>query len=177
MQINKIFWDIDETLIHTIHAANKRQVWTPFTFEHDDQTHNMFVRIRPCALELINFSRELVGEDNVHILTTSIFEYAQAISKLGGWGFKDSDIFARGIIEKHTIKMPVMYGYETYTAKHEYANKNNVLIDNLPAQNNMSKVSMMDISLPNGYLHVQDYYGCDEDDEAFKEQAKQFLTT
>ena len=177
MELHKIFWDIDETLIHSRLNKTKGQVWTSFSFKHDNQVHNMVTRIRPCALELINFSRDLVGEDNVHILTTSVFPYAQAISKLGGWGFKDKDIFARDTIDHYTIKMPAMYGYDKYTSKHEYANKNNVLIDNLHPETNMSKICLMDVSLPNGYLHVKDYYGLDDSDEQFKEQVKHFLTS
>ena len=175
--INKIFWDIDETLIHTsFHEPDQKHI----SFALEDDLSMYYTIIRPCSNRLIEFSRELVGADNVHILTTATRDYAQEVNRQAGWGFKNEDIFTREDLEYHTTKLAIAIygGFNESTDPHIYAHKNNVLIDNLPPRENWRKVSF--IGIPNNYhtnyLHVRDYYGVDYPDDLFEADVKKFLT-
>jgi len=174
--INKIFWDIDETLIHTT-IRNPEQDHFKFTLEDDFATYHTI--LRPCSNRLIEFSRELVGADNVHILTTSTRDYAREVNRQAGWGFKNEDIFSREDLEYHTTKLQAgLYGYNESTDPHIYAHKNNVLIDNLAARENWRKVCFIGIpyTYDTNYLDVNDYYGANHEDDEFEQTVKQFLT-
>lgn len=176
MVINKIFWDIDETLIHTRYSPGKHGEFKEICVESEDGSKEiLYTSIRPCSLELIEFSRGLVGKENVHILTTATYDYALHISKLAGWGFGESDIFSRGVIEQFTIEKPMMYGSESLTTPHPLSHPGNLLIDNLPAQLNMKKIFLMGIPLPDGYLEVPDYVGINSTEEYFKNLVINFL--
>lgn len=85
MPIENIFWDLDECLIHT-GFGDPEQKHINFTLEGSQI--NYYTILRPCALELIEFSRKLVGHENVYILTTAIEEYANKINELAGWVLK-----------------------------------------------------------------------------------------
>jgi hypothetical protein len=170
--INKIFWDIDETLIHTsLHEPDQKHI----SFALEDDLSMYYTIIRPCSHRLIEFSRELVGADNVHILTTATRDYAQEVNRQAGWGFKNEDIFTREDLEYHTTKLAGIYGESD---PHIYAHKNNVLIDNLSPRENWRKVTF--IGIPNdyhtNYLQVRDYYGVDFPDDLFEADVKKFLT-
>ena len=75
--INTIHFDIDHTLIFT-DLSNPEQEHIRFTLEDDENTY--YTIIRPCAQRLIDYARELVGKDNVYILTTSTTAYANTIN-------------------------------------------------------------------------------------------------
>lgn len=172
--INKIFWDIDETLIHTL-MSDPKQEHVQLVF--DDHTY--YTIIRPVSHELIQFSRNLVGKENVHILTTATRDYAEQVNALAGWGFDNADIFTREDQAAARVWVATAYGggYGA-TTPHEYANPNNVLIDNLPPRENQGKIQFIGISdtYKTNYLKIDDYYGVDFPDNSFEEDVKTFLT-
>ena len=173
--INKIFWDIDETLIHTT-IRDPEQDHFKFTLEDDLTTYHTI--LRPCSNRLIEFSRNLVGVDNVHILTTATRDYAQEVNRKAGWGFKNEDIFAREDLKYHTTKINGLYGAHDSIDPHIYAHKNNVLIDNLPPRENWKKVCFIGIpsTYHTNYLMIDDYYGVNCPDDSFESDVKEFLT-
>jgi hypothetical protein len=170
--INKIYWDIDETLIHTMMRPPEQK---HISFSLEDGMY--YTIIRPCSKELIEFSREMVGAENVHILTSATYDYAMEINRQADWGFKAEDIFAREDMNKHTLSRPTIYSSSMYEVNpHIYAHKNNVLIDNLPPRQNDIKTSFIGINPVTNYLKIHDYYGVNnlgEDD--FVKQVKEFL--
>ena len=168
--INTIHFDIDHTLIFT-DLSNPEQEHIRFTLEDDENTY--YTIIRPCAQRLIDYARELVGKDNVYILTTSTTAYANTINQGAGWGFERDHIIAREEIDRHLI--PTAYGGRAYIEKEGIAHKDNVLIDNLPYRENMGKVTLIGIK-GDRYLKVRDYYGVNGIDyDDFEEDVMEFL--
>ena len=74
MAIANIFFDLDETLLHTVFKKPKQK---HFEFSFGNETQKYYVIIRPCATELIEFARKLVGSERVFILTSSAEDYAK----------------------------------------------------------------------------------------------------
>lgn len=148
----KIFWGIDETLIYTPIAFKPKDYTFDFTLggHWGNLIHYTFVR--PSSLELIEFSREIVGNENVHILTTSVTDYANAVNKGARWGFREDQIIARETLKEYTDKA------------HAWARDGNILIDNLPFHLSQTKVKMMGIKECD-YIKVDDYYGQTDIDE------------
>lgn len=174
--INKIFWDIDETLIHTS-IYDPKQEHVQFSLVGDGHVYHTI--IRPCSHDLIKFSRELVGKENVHILTTATRDYAEKVNELAGWGFDPKDIFAREDQDAARLFISTAYGGGYYeTIPHKYANPNNVLIDNLPRRQNEGKIDFIGIgeTQETNYLKIYDYYGVNFPDDFFEEDVKNFLT-
>lgn len=171
--INRIYFDADETLIHTtMRDPNQEHI----VLALDDAMY--YTIVRPCAKTLIDFSRELVGADRVHILTTATRDYAREVNRLAGWGFKNEDIFSREDQANHTRRFSLAYGgtHEEYDP-HIYAHKNNVIIDNLPPRQNSNKIEFIGISktYQDNYLRINDYYGVEYADSNFEQEVKDFL--
>jgi len=168
--INKIFWDIDETLIYTsLHPPEQEHIF----FSIDEDIY--YTIVRPCAKRLIEFSRELVGEENVFILTTSTREYATNVNRLALFGFKDVQIWPREDIQKHYY--PTAYGGQG-VIPHAFADPENILIDNLPPRYNDAKIGMIGIgqTYHERYFQCRDYYGIDFPNDPFENDVKKFLT-
>jgi hypothetical protein len=168
--ITRIFWDIDETLIHTSVAPFEEGVKYKHFVLPDDPI-NYYTIIRPCSKSLIEFSRELVGKENVYILTTSTHDYANEINRLAGWEFDTNNILTREVINEY--RYATAYGAST-SLPHKLADKNNVLIDNLPPRYNENKMILIGIN-SDRYLQIRDYYGVDYSDETFEKDCKEFL--
>jgi hypothetical protein len=166
--IKYLFHDIDETHIHSSTIEPNQD---HISFEIDGTTY--YTIVRPCAKRLIEFSRELVGPENVFILTTSIREYAQKVNELALFGFRNDQILAREDINAHHYE--TAYG-GSVTVAHKLADPNNVLIDNLPPQCNESKSSLIGIDGAR-YFHCRDYYGVNFPNDPFEEDVKEFLTS
>lgn len=171
--INKIFWDLDETLIHT--HFTKSDDYT-FSFTLEDSFGLYYTIVRPCARRLIEYSRSLVGKENVYILTTSTFEYALAVSQKANWQFEPYQILGREAISDFNET----FSHETHTfGKHPLSNCNNILIDNLPPRLNNVKINLVGIqddeALKNKYLKIQDYYGAEYANTDFEEQVIHFF--
>lgn len=168
----KIFWDIDETLIHT-------RTYETELYKHDfhfclENGEEFYTCVRPCAKELIEYSRSLVGTENVHILTAASFDYAKKIVEKADWGFTDENIFSRETIQKYCIRIQAMYGVDKIVSPHPYAHRDNLLIDNLMACWNDEKTTLMGIN-QNNYCKVEDYFGDDSDNDIFFDTVKHFI--
>jgi hypothetical protein len=169
----KIFWDIDETLIHSRTYQHQH-----YAQQHIVDVHNelFYVSERPCAKTVIEYSRELFGAENVCILTAAAELYAERINIATGWNFPTSQIFGRETISRYSIKIPCMYGSTTLMSEHPLASRKNVLIDNLRYEWNEEKTNLMLITREN-YQTFEDYIGDNEDDEIFRDTVKHFLKT
>jgi hypothetical protein len=168
--IKRIFWDIDETLIHTsLYPFEDGTACKQFMLP--DSPIIYYTIIRPCSKALIEYSRDLVGKDNVYILTTSTHDYANEINQLAGWEFDMNHILTREVIDEH--RYATAYGSST-SCQHKLADKNNVLIDNLPPRCNENKMILIGIK-SDRYLQIRDYYGVDFSDETFQEDVMEFL--
>ena len=170
--IKGIYWDIDECIVHTC-LCDPEQEHTSFVLGKDE---HYFAIIRPCSKQLIEYSRELVGKENVFILTTSTRDYAQKINEIAKWGFEAENILSRETIADHICHGA--YGSK-YISRHKFADINNILIDNLPPNYNWDKISMIGIdkSVNTNYLQVRDYYGANFYNSSFEEEATNFLKT
>jgi len=169
--IKRIFWDIDECLIHTCVNSNPEQECLTFTLDADLNTY--YTIVRPCALEVIEYSRTLVEADNVYILTSSTRAYACEISRLAGWNFTNENILTRETLQSHYF--PTAYGGHTLVP-HKTAHQHNVLIDNLQCRNNLDKMRLIAID-HSRYHHVCNYYGVNYPgaDAEWKEAVLEFL--
>ena len=168
----KLFWDIDETLIHSrayIHEKYKH------TFIVDVYDELYYTCVRPCAKQVIEYSREVFGADNVYILTAASELYAQRINKLAEWNFPEDHIIGRETTERYCINIPSLYGSSSLVTDHPLANKNNLLIDNLRPEWNTEKTSLMLINPQKNYLTVGDYYGNNLEDDIFRDKVKHFI--
>ena len=167
--IDRVFWDIDETLIHT--------EFSPFGEGFNDvplvlEDHTYYTKIRPCSMHLVEFSRQLVGSENVYILTTATRDYAQEVNRLASWNFPHGHIYSREDLKNH--RYSTAYGGSGTAQNKEIASSNNVLIDNLPHRENWNKMSFIGIDSER-YLKIQDYYGVDFPDCTFVEDVEKFL--
>ncbi len=170
----KIFWDIDETLINSRLAPSKRYKHSiEFRLRSGEE---FYTCVRPCSKALIEYSRSLVGDENVHILTAAAFDYAKKISSMAAWGFSDENIFSRETMHKYSIEIPSLYGSSRVVSPHPYENKNNVLIDNLLPSWNDEKTTLMGINPQTHYLKVEDYMGDNSDEDIFADIVKHFLS-
>jgi hypothetical protein len=167
--IDRIFWDIDETLIHT-EMRSFGEGYNDVEFKLDGVSY--YTKIRPCSSDLVTFSRNLVGADNVYILTTATRAYAHEINRIAGWSFEHNHIFSREDLHEH--RRSTAYGGTATVAHSHVSSQKNVLIDNLPPRDNRNKMSFIGISLPR-YLKIEDYYGVDFPDCTFVSDVKEFL--
>lgn len=160
--INRVYWDLDETLIHT---HDEDYIKHDFEFDLDSGgwggSYSYKTKIRPGAQEVIDYSRSLVGAENVWILTASIIDYATIINHMAGFGFRPDQIIAREHQKNHL---------ESKWHRHP----DNVLIDNLRPFENTGKMGFIGIDKDN-YLRVKDYYGIDFSDSSFVNDCIKFL--
>lgn len=167
--IDRVFWDIDETLIHT-ETRPFGEGYGDVEFELDGGTY--YTKIRPCSNDLIKFSRDLVGTENVYILTTATRDYALEINRIAGWGFKECNIFARE--DLHLNRYSIGYGGVATMANTKISSPKNVLIDNLPPRENFNKMCYIGIDC-NRYLKIEDYYAVEYANCKFESDVKEFL--
>ncbi len=114
-----IFFDLDNTIVHSMKADSEShadqliymygEYWKSVKFcvrgDGWDAGSEWFVSfLRNGALELLDFSRELLGSDNVKILTLSPLNYAACVNTVMGLGFDaNTDIFTHESLKKHRI--------------------------------------------------------------------------
>ena len=172
--INKIFFDIDETLIHTF-LSPPEQGHIVFTLNKPYDVRPYYTIIRPQAQDIINQARNLIGRDNVYILTAAVKEYALKINELAIWEFREDQIFSREDLNHHSY--PTAYGGSAKFPNFKIANPNNVLIDNLDPRHNEEKIIFIGIQKTWGknYLRVRDYFGVNFPDDPFENIVKDFL--
>ena len=151
--IKRIFQDLDECILHTTVNNDPGQTHVEFMLPEDVHTYRTI--IRPCAKQLFAYYNDLIGKENVYILTTATREYAEALNRLGEFGLDYAHIFTREDIQQYKISFG--YGGEG-VMKMPIADKDNVLIDNLPPRYNCDKMDMMGIVTKN-YHQTPEYYG------------------
>ena len=168
--IKSIYWDIDETLIHSS-IKDPNQNHLEILLADNDRYYTI---VRPCAQRIIDFSRNLVGRENVFILTAATTDYVRAINEKAGWGFPNEQIFAREDQEKYSYHGA--YGGTQYVDSSQ-AHPDNVLIDNLPPRHNEGKIAFLGIwkTWRENYFQVRDYYGVNFTEDSFEEDVKEFL--
>ncbi len=179
--IKYLFQDIDECIIETEVIENdhpfavyEKEGVTPegnivFRLPGNKQYNEVLYHsyIRPCAKRLFKFYNELLGKENVYILTTSVQDYARVINRLAGFGLDDDHIIPREVIRAHKS---IEHDYTL----HDLANSNNVLIDNLPPHHNLEKIKIMDIQSTH-YFKAPNYFGDNLDDKEFEQHVKDFV--
>ena len=133
--------------------------------------HTYRTLIRPCAKRLFEYYNSVVGKENVYILTTATRDYAESLNRLGEFGLDNDHIFTREDIQQYSISFG--YGGEG-TLPMPIADKDNVLIDNLPPRHNYNKMDMMGIVTKN-YHQTPEYYGNNLNDEGFYEDVVKFI--
>ena len=171
--IKRIFQDIDECILHTFVNRDTNQNHVEFVLDEDMNTYRTI--IRPCARELFEYYNSVVGKENVYILTSATREYAEALNRLGEFGLDNDHIFSREDISKYSHSSA--WSGENHQMAHPLADKNNVLIDNLPWRYNTSKTNLMNIFKDN-YYQTPEYYGVNYSnysDNTFFDDIKEFI--
>lgn len=169
--IHKIFFDIDETLLHTEVNHDPGQECFVHTFEGSLKTY--YTIFRPSARRILDFARELVGNENVYALTTATRDYAERLNAVGNFGWRNDQILTREDIEAH--QWYGAYGSVNCNQHKTLANCRNVLVDNLPSRENEKKMALIGIGIPR-YIKVEFYWGVNFPDDTFEEDVKQALT-
>ena len=128
--INKIFWDNDECLVSAYQVFSKNEE-TDFDvgIKVENDVYNL--KINPYAWKMLEFSRKLVGAENVWMITTGTRDYAEAVIEVCGFGFPSNQILTREDI--YGMIRHIRFDPEFINP---YKNKNNVLIDNLSPRHN-----------------------------------------
>ncbi len=153
--IKRIFFDLDETLLHTVIDNHPNQQCYTHT-----SGEPYFTIFRPDALDLIAYARELVGKENVYILTAATRAYAHELNDAGEFEFDHDHIFAREDLERYAHIVQLAYGSDTiYATNKDISDPENVLIDNLPERHNEGKCSFIGMRDVSRYIKVRDYYG------------------
>lgn len=168
--ISKVFFDLDNCLIFSDYA-DPEQEHLRIVIEHDGLYYTI---IRPSALKILNFTKDLVGEDNVYILTASTAEYAIQICEKANFRIKISNIHTREDLETHQTFGA--YSGKIYLENKNISDNNNVLIDNLEYRHNMAKLYYIGIN-SSRYLKVDDYYGVNNKENEFFDKVSSFLLT
>lgn len=144
-KIKKICLDFDSTLGHSFYADDEKHAdqlledysehWRGEKFElihggWDNTPNNWFVTFkRSWADDLIKFSRDIVGSDNVYILTAASRDYINLCNKKLELGFDpDKNIFSREDMNA-VNKSPV------------FIDSYNILVDDLPYREHLGKIS------------------------------------
>lgn len=167
--LNKIFIDLDETLIFG-DASLRNPPNCDFTVVLEHGCYD--IRVRPSAHDVINLARSYVGVDNVYLLTIATREYATEVSIGANFGFTPDKIFSREDINKTSFS--TLYGGRHCGASGKIAHCDNVLIDNLPARENEKKMIYIGIK-PDRYLNITPYYGTNFKDDDFYVSVEEFL--
>lgn len=155
--VDNIFLDFDETLAHTLFGNDEKhaedllydygEVFMGEKYELSRCGWHVTFK-RPLTNHLIQFCRELVGHENVYILTTGIREYIIKCNEVLNMGFNpDTHLFAREDIKKNTL-----------TPHPNFINCNNILVDNLEFMDHRdSKVKFLDNLQRSKYVQVEDF--------------------
>jgi hypothetical protein len=169
--IKRIFQDLDECILHTLvnKMPHEGEKYVEFILGEDMHTYRTL--IRPCAKELFEYYNSIVGKENVYILTTATRDYAESLNRLGEFGLDNDHIYAREDIQQYSISFG--YGGEG-TIAIPIADKDNVLIDNLPPRHNYNKMDMMGIVTKN-YYQTPEYYGNNLNDQDFFDGVREFI--
>ena len=151
----KIFFDLDETLIFSSlndPGQNNTLIKLTDTF--------YYVIFRSGAHDLIDFAKDLVGEDNVFILTLSANQYAQKINR----------VLKLGILPENVLSHDIWWAERRFDT-------DNYLIDNEGVMSNETKLLYLNInkSWDNYYIQVPAFYGVHRAEPLFKDRVENIL--
>lgn len=169
--IKRIFQDLDECILHTLvnKMPHEGEKYVEFVLSEDMHTYRTL--IRPCAKRLFEYYNSAAGKENVYILTSATRDYAESLNRLGDFGLDNDHIYTREDIQQYSISHG--YGGEG-TLPMPIADKDNVLIDNLPPRYNCNKMDMMGIITKN-YHQTPEYYGSNFHEQDFLDDIKEFI--
>lgn len=166
--IKRIFWDNDQTLSHSM-DDDPEQECIELIFNCGEFYYTV---IRPSAIKVLEFSRNLVGNNNVYMLTSAIRDHAEQVNEKGGFGFANDHILTREDMNKNQFNGA--YGSVHCYSNPDIADDKNVLIDNLPSHYNTQKMQYIGINYTR-YLKVDDYYGVNNHEKEFFDDVTNFL--
>jgi hypothetical protein len=152
--MKRIFFDLDGTLIFTELELNRKRDMC-FKLGRGKQWYS--TDIRPSAHELIEFARDIVGPENVWVLTIASGDYARTINSMASFGFTDEQIVSREIIQDHRVKGA--YGAVYTQVMESISDSENFLIDDLPSRENESKLGILGIRNLENYLKISEFFG------------------
>lgn len=176
-----IFLDYDNTLGHSMHADNEKHAddllynysehFIADKFEMYGYGWHVTFR-RPWANDLIAFCKQLVGPENVYILTAGLQDYIYWCNVKLNLGFDpNSKIFGREDIHK-------------YQPHSKFIDTFNVLVDDLPYRKHLygaGKVKFLNNLPKTQYIKVRPFTIWEEpiggDDEYFNEIASDILNS
>jgi len=167
--ITRIWWDLDETLSSTLLFRDGDEPFQfDFAFKLDPDIYH--VKVNPSSYKLLEFSRNLIGPENVWMLTSATRDYALTINSHAPFGFPPNQIVAREELRKIVEEQKWNPDY-----KNPYKDQHSVLIDNLSPRYNEEKLICLGIKLDtlDRYCKVDDYYGMPI--EGFEEEVVEYL--
>ena len=151
MAIKNILLDLDETLIHTQIVGNKYFIDENEAFNIQFRLNNdplyYLTWIRKEAQKVIDFSREVVGYDNVFLFTRGASDYAAGVNEHAKFGFTNEQILWR---EKWS-ELESFSRWEKFDA-------DNILVDNEKYVDNMEKIVFSGVAATN-YLNCRNFFG------------------
>lgn len=126
---NNIFLDLDDTLAFSFYCGNEKTLNYYKELIHEDhkfveftcggegwsEGNRYLTVIRPLTFELLNYCENLVGHENLYILTLATKDYACHINRLAGFGISNDRIFSRE---------------DLHINAKSFKDQNNILIDN-----------------------------------------------
>ena len=163
--IKSIFFDLDGTLTYT-------NVYPP---EDPDLVFGEFGRElvhyavkRPKVDDILAFTRDLVGVDEVFILTNASRYYAECVNRCCGLGFESHNIYTAEEIEKRSPKI------KSRIPNTCLADFSHILIDDMDPYWNSSKMIYLGID-KHRYLTIPPFDGTTKED-GFEKVVMDFLT-
>lgn len=167
MQTNKLFLDLDECMVHTLYAddechANQlidtySEHWVGEKFElayagsaWDFNISRIWyvTFLRNTTRELLTFSRQVFGNDNVYMLSTGTLDYIQRVNKVLNLGFNpDTHVYGREDIERYEIC-------------EKFKNNYNVLVDDRSYEFHIGtrgKIAFLNYIKPEQYVRVEKF--------------------
>jgi len=178
--ISRIFWDLDQTLVDN-HEVYHFQPFNPtdgwdFELYWPEEKEKYFTSVRPAAKRLIEFSRSMVGKENVFILTAACRDVALRVNHLAKFGFSLSNIYSYESWG-HWCK------YYALNEPFKFEDTRNILIDNeAPSDTKAFKKRMFlgidKFDTSHRYLQVSEYLGNPSNvkkEREFEESVKKFI--
>jgi len=168
--LNKIFIDLDETLISgSPSSRNPIDCDLTIALEYGSVYD---IKVRPSAHDVIKLASGYVGSDNVYLLTIASRDYATKVSTSACFDFPPENIIPREDIHQATFK--TAYDGRNYGTNTKILHSDNVLIDNLPSRLNEQKMIYIGIK-PDRYLNITSYYGTNFENDNFYSSVEEFL--
>lgn len=173
-KIPALFIDVDNCMVESLCPSSEEECerneylygeyYTAGKFNMNGFWYNVFLRDN--IRELLAFSRQLLGNDNVYILSTGVYDYVTWINHVLELGFDpNTNIFGRESIQGH-------FKYPKFECTH------NVLIDNedwwFHSQGNFNKVKFLNNLPIDNLITVPPFYvnNIDGMDKEYVEELK-----